>query len=66
MPAIIVGVWKMPAPMTMPTVIIVASQTLNVGAGTPRGELASDLSSGAESSMAIDISEWRPWRMKML
>jgi hypothetical protein len=38
MPATSTGVSKMPAPITMPTVIIVASKTLSVGAGASRAE----------------------------
>ena len=33
-PATRAGVWKMPAPITMPTVIMMASKTLSAGAGT--------------------------------
>ena len=39
------GVWKMPAPITMPTVIIVASKMLSVGAA-PRERRARERRNG--------------------
>src|SRR5688572_14181293 len=53
MPATSDGVWKMPAPITMPTVIMVASKTLKVGVGTSRAVSGVAIPSDARSPSRV-------------